>query len=567
MSTTGLMNESERRRLEELWTRFLALESLSDGERNTLAAALERDEVFRKRMMRDLQLDGALRAAGEIERGQEKVVATVKALVTAAGRTEEVVAAVRRQIEAKVAARAAAGTQATQPTNVRPLRPVRVAVAAVLLTGAAAAVVLLRPRVDPGKPQPSIAQNRRSTWSGGPGAEGSRESPKPADRVAPTRARAPIARLDALDGPAYRHNGEGTRRAVPSLEIAAGDWVSTSGEGARARLHGPAGSRIELLGDTVASLAPETTAAEGARLFVAQGKATAAVPAVAAGPALILATPHAIVTGAGTVHLDVRSAVTRVEVRVGRARVSALGVQRGTDVEAGQLALVSANDLQPPRAQTATREALLLIGPDDTKEDPPPPEGLRGSEERVKARLEKLGFTVQVADAGTLTPERAREVALLVLSSSMSSKQLRSWFSELPVPMMVFESTAFEQLGLTGARWRRDLGPAPPLADLVVQNPGHPLAAGLTGNVRVLSPPVGLRWAVPPPSAISIATYAGAPEQSSLLFGYERGAQTASGTAPARRVAMFLGNGRVIRALTESGWRLFDAAALWCTGQ
>ena len=75
-----------------------------------------------------------------------------------------------------------------------------------------------------------------------------------------------------------------------------------------------------------------------------------------------------------------------------------------------------------------------------------------------------------------------------------------------------------------------------------------------------------MRWGAPAPGATVIASFAGAPEQASLVFGYERGAPTASGTAPARRVGLFLGNGRVIRALTEQGWRLFDAAVLWCAG-
>jgi hypothetical protein len=35
------------------------------------------------------------------------------------------------------------------------------------------------------------------------------------------------------------------------------------------------------------------------------------------------------------------------------------------------------------------------------------------------------------------------------------------------------------------------------------------------------------------------------------------------GRAAARRVALFLGNGRVIRSLTPDGWRLFDAAVAW----
>jgi hypothetical protein len=279
-----------------------------------------------------------------------------------------------------------------------------------------------------------------------------------------------------------------------------------------------------------------------------------------------VSSPHALVSGEGTIRLDVATATTRVEVREGRARVSALGVQRGTDVTAGQLAMVSAEHLQPPRAQNAPREALLLTGPDDTKEPLATPGALRGSEELLKTRLERLGFQVHVADAGAMTPERARVAALIVFSSSVNSKQLRPWFAELPVPMLVLESTGFERLGLTGTVWRRDLGPAPPMAEITIQNPDHPLAGGLSGNVRVLNAPVNLRWTVPPSGATSIAGYSGGPAQSALLFGYDREAPTATGIAPARRVGLFLGNGRVIRALNDQGWRLFDAAALWSAG-
>jgi hypothetical protein len=381
------------------------------------------------------------------------------------------------------------------------------------------------------------------------------------------RGRTTIARLEAVEGVVYRHGPDGTRRAAPALEVAAGDWVSTAGLTARARLFGPDGSRVEMLGDTVAGVSPEG-AAEPARpaalrLFVAHGRATAVLPESPGRPALLLASPHAIVTGTGSVLLDVGTALTRVRVKQGRARVSALGVQRGTDVVAGQLALVSAEDLQPPRAQTHVREALLLTGPDDTKEEPPPPGGLRGSEERLKARLERLGFTVVVVDAGALAMDRARAAALLVLSSSVSTKQLTPAFADLPVPMLVLESTAFERLGLSGARWRRDVGGTVPLTEVIIADPGHPLAAGLSGSVKVLTAPLNLRWAAPPQAASIVAVFPGAPEQASLLFAYERGAQTAGVVAPARRVGMFLGNGKVIRALNDQGWRLFDAAATW----
>jgi hypothetical protein len=576
------MNDEETRQLEELWTRFVARQPLAAEERAALTAMMERDADLRRRLVYDLQFDGILRAAGEVERGQETVVAAVRALATAATHTEKIVAAVRSRLEAKAAARlVAGGAGIAGGATVTPLRRARVSralvVGAVLLVGSAAALVLLRPRLDSARvPAGQIAQDDPGDGAAvrptGRDRAAVRAPSFSTDRAATSRpdqrpgAPIVIGRLETVAGTVYRQGADGARRSATQLDLSPGDWVWTSGASARARLTDAGGHRIELEGDAVVGLTVDAAQPKGTRLFVAHGRATAFASTLAAGPALILSSPHASISGGGSVRVDVSTAFTRVEVKEGRARVSALGVQRSTEVEAGQFALVSGDDLQPPRARSGPRPVFLVIGPDDTKEGPPPAEGLRGSEQRLKARLEHLGFEVTVVDAETLTPERTRGVALLVLSSSVSSQLLAPWFTELPVPMLVLESTGFEQLGLTGGRWRHDTGPTGPLAEVSISNPGHPLAAGLTGTVRVVNMSMGMRWAAPPPGATVIASYAGAPEQAALVFGYERGAATATGIAPARRVGLFLGNGRVIRALSEQGWRLFDAAVAWAAG-
>ena len=411
----------------------------------------------------------------------------MKDLVTAAGHTEEVVAAVRKRLTERAEGLVGSAWRSRAGALSSPRRRAsRVVAVAALFAAAAAALLLSRPRRNPSSPVPEVAQQEA------PGAGRSDEAPRPAAAVPP---RPILARLEAIEGPAYRHGADGTVRLAPALgadrtapvaaapsgaapvatalELGAGDWVSTSGATTRARIVGPGGTRVELSGDAAAALAADPV---GGRVFVSRGRATS-VAGAAGGPGLVLASPHAIVTGEASVRLEVGATVTRVEVTQGRARVSGLGVQRHTDVSAGQLALVSADELQPARAQAA-REVLLLTGPDGTKE-PVPPVGLRISEERLKLRLERLGFQVTVLDAGALTAERARAAALLVLSSSVLSVELGAPFAELPVPMVVLESTGFEQLGLTGSRWRRDVGPAPALAELVITNPTHPLAAGL----------------------------------------------------------------------------------------
>src|SRR4029453_16545581 len=118
-----------------------------------------------------------------------------------------------------------------------------------------ALLLVVRPRLESKKTPAPVAQVEA------PGAAGRMAAGKPARAPArgpePGGVRPPgepIARLEALDGPAYRHGIDGTVRAAPVLDVAAGDWVSTSGPTARARLAGPDGSRGELTGGAVGGL-------------------------------------------------------------------------------------------------------------------------------------------------------------------------------------------------------------------------------------------------------------------------------------------------------------------------
>jgi hypothetical protein len=132
--------------------------------------------------------------------------------------------------------------------------------------------------------------------------------------------------------------------------------------------------------------------------------------------------------------------------------------------------------------------------------------------------------------------------------------------------MVALESSAFTRLGLTGPVWKRDVGPTSQrLNEVLITEPKHPLAAGLTGQLAVLAKPQGLRWGLPGEDAIIIARFPGAPNPrpQGAVFAYERGSEMPGGRAAARRVALFLGNGRVVRSLTPDGWRLFDAAVNW----
>lgn len=224
----------------------------------------------------------------------------------------------------------------------------------------------------------------------------------------------------------------------------------------------------------------------------------------------------------------------------------------------------SRGPLDSPLVVNDVRRAVLVTGADDTHDAQTTLDQGTG-DDRLRTQLEQLGFEVAVLSADEPLLEEARRAQVVVLSPSVATRNLSEELVTMAVPIVALESSAFSWLGLTGPAWTRDLGHTPAqLTDVVIEDSTQPLAAGLSGQVPVFSRRQRLRWGVPGPHAIQVATYPGAPAQHSLLFAYERGALTPGGSpAAGRRVAMFLGNGRIIRRLAVPGWRLFDAAVTW----
>lgn len=213
-----------------------------------------------------------------------------------------------------------------------------------------------------------------------------------------------------------------------------------------------------------------------------------------------------------------------------------------------------------------TRRAVLLLG--DSEAYQPRLTRQAIADEQLRARMEGLGFAVDVLnieDPELPLQETLERAQVVVLSPSIMMAELSEEMVALPVPMVALESSAFTRLGLTGPVWKRDVGPtAQRFNEVVITQPKHPLAAGLTGQLTVLDKRQGLRWGLPGEDAIIVATFPGtSPTPQGAVFAYERGSEMPGGHAAARRVALFLGNGRVVRSLTPEGWRLFDAAVTW----
>jgi hypothetical protein len=211
------------------------------------------------------------------------------------------------------------------------------------------------------------------------------------------------------------------------------------------------------------------------------------------------------------------------------------------------------------------RHAVLLLGGPES--EIPVSRRQATADGKLRTRLEELGFAVDVLTAEDPEPTLLRAFSaakVVVLSPSIATAELSDELITMPVPVVALESSAFERLGLTGTVWKRDLGNnGGRLKDLVISDPRHPLAAGLSGDALVVTRPLLMRWGVPGEEAAVIAHYPGEPENRAAIFAYDRGRQMPGGPAAARRVAIFLGNDRVITSLTPEGWRLFDAAVTW----
>jgi hypothetical protein len=152
------------------------------------------------------------------------------------------------------------------------------------------------------------------------------------------------------------------------------------------------------------------------------------------------------------------------------------------------------------------------------------------------------------------------------ISRTTRAADFNAAFRDLPVPLMVPEYALYSFLGMTGPTVDTDWGAMTlNTTDLAITDPSHPLAAGFSGAVTVMTPGTGLYgFGVPGPGAAKVATPVGQ-DGRYAVFGYEKGADMVGLAAPARRVGWFVDKDAATR-LTVSGWTLFDAAVRWTAG-
>jgi hypothetical protein len=397
---------------------------------------------------------------------------------------------------------------------------------------------------------------------------GRASAPAPAGAAAPATAavarRGPEAAravVESLEGDVWRRLDGEPVRVRHGDGLAPGESVRTSAGHGAAVVRFPDGTRAALGGASELALAPpaapDRALARGFELALAAGRLV-----VEAGPALRrISTPlAAIVPASGArVHVAAAAPRTRVEVRAGSARVEPLRPANPVEVRAGQSALVAeepGSGAPAVRVGRAPPLALLVTGTvnKDRRLD---------ADERVRERLGRLGFDVVHRADAAATAAEAREAAVVFISSSVDIEHIGPRFRAVEVPIVTAEPWLLDDMGMTAAGradnqsfWNEDL---------VVVAPEHPMAAGLSGRVKVAAGRILTGWGRPNGVAVTVAAAADGALERATIFAYEKGAAMPGLEAPARRVHFFMHDAAAL-SLTDAGWSLFDAAIRWAAG-
>lgn len=214
--------------------------------------------------------------------------------------------------------------------------------------------------------------------------------------------------------------------------------------------------------------------------------------------------------------------------------------------------------LQSSQAQAvATPKKVLLVVRMEGKSLP--------IDQKIEQHLAARGFIVTL-HSQYAPVDAARDTDLVILSSTVRSRDLLGAYRNVTAPMLTWESDLLDDLGMTAKRVDIDFGKVEKERYIWLVNAPHPLAAGLPAGVtNVYEKPAAMNWGKPGLGASTIATVYGQPDKA-VIFGYEKGAtMDYESLAPARRVMFFLDN-ETFTNLSAPGLKLFDAAVDWAMG-
>ncbi|MGJ9385981.1 hypothetical protein [Salipaludibacillus sp. CF4.18] len=188
------------------------------------------------------------------------------------------------------------------------------------------------------------------------------------------------------------------------------------------------------------------------------------------------------------------------------------------------------------------------------------------ADEKTIAHLETLGFNnITFKNIKDTVTEDADDFDIVFVGETSGSGDIGTKFKEVPIPVVYSKGWVVDDVELSYGDGGQS-GDIDGQTNLVIEDPYHPLAAGLSGTVKVYSEAGKVNFGTPGEEAEVIATVEG-DEAKVPIFAYEKGAKRVNGeeTVPARRVSTFLFNGQE-DYMTEDGWKLLDASVEWALG-
>ena len=192
---------------------------------------------------------------------------------------------------------------------------------------------------------------------------------------------------------------------------------------------------------------------------------------------------------------------------------------------------------------------------------PPPPPGKSvafvvgdpaalGNDAGIADRLRSRGYTVTYFDDNTVTAAAVAGATLVLISQTTAQAALGTRLRTVAKPVLIWKPSLYDDMAMSPAE-----ATTASSATVAISLPAHPLAAGRSGTVTILTSSTVLPVGDVAATATVVGTVAGRP----ALFDYPPGVAMSGQTAPACRVAFPMPSQGIPR-LTTNGLALFDAA-------
>jgi hypothetical protein len=216
-------------------------------------------------------------------------------------------------------------------------------------------------------------------------------------------------------------------------------------------------------------------------------------------------------------------------------------------------------DVAPPDAApdviVEPNQAVLVVG------DPAAP---TPGDTRLRLFIETRGFVVAMIDDSS-PASAATGKDLVVIASTVTASMVGTKFRDVAIPLLSLEAAVFDDLGMTGGTSMTDFQEVQGTS-VEILVPGHPMAAGTTGTVRVVTvsgmPDPKMNWGKPAATAERVARFDGMAADHLAIFGYTAGTMMVGRVAPARRVGFFAAD-EAAQRLNDDGLRMLGNAIDW----